>query len=985
MVAQVQLRQLADKLDGELLYDTTIRIMYATDASIYQQIPLAVCYPKHKEDIQKVVKFCNKHKIGIIPRTAGTSLAGQCVGKGIVLDVSKYLNKIIQLDVASRTVRVQPGVVRDELNLFLKPFGLFFGPNTSTSNRCMIGGMVGNNSSGTTSIQYGVTRDKIVSIESILSDGSLVHFGDTTKDQFLYKRNQQTLEGNIYRTLEKELSSAKVQKQIEKHFPKSSIHRRNTGYAIDIFAKNKLFCKDNQEEFNIAKLLTGSEGTLAISTEIIISLDPLPPEKSLIVATHFHSIKDCMESIYNLMQHNLYTCEMMDKTILDCTKNNTGQRENRFFIQDDPKAILLLELRAENTEGLIEQLNKLLKTVQEKTKAYAYPILYQEDIQKAFELRKAGLGLLGGIVGDKKAVACIEDTAVALEDLADYISDFTQLMKEFKQESVYYAHAGAGEIHLRPILNLKKSKDVILLKEITDKVALLVKKYKGSMSGEHGDGIVRSSYIPMLIGEENYNILKNIKNSFDPKNIYNPGKIINPLPINQNLRYKTNREEPKIKAFMNYNDTKGMLRALEQCNGSGDCRKSEKHQGVMCPSYQATKNEIDVTRGRANALRHFLTENPDFNNLDQKFISSVLDLCLSCKACAKECPSNIDMARYKMEFLHQNNLLNGIAWKDKLIYSQYDIHQKADTDWKRNILNKIYQNNITSHVIKKAMGIAQARPLPLLSKISFKNWLKENLSKLQPKNPKSSLYIFVDEFTDQHDLKLGIESIKLLTALNYEVKYIKHQQSGRVALSKGLLEQAKEIAQEQLKTFGKVISEKSPLVGIEPSAILSFRDEYLHFFHQDKSREDIEKLAKNTLLIDEFIYKEFKNNNISSEDFNSNKENIILHGHCHQKALSNINASVEILNIPQNYKASLINSGCCGMAGAFGYDKKHYNVSLKIANQRLIPNLNEAKTRQPNTLICATGTSCRHQIEDLANHKAMHPISILWKASKKHI
>ncbi|MCB0445273.1 MAG: FAD-binding oxidoreductase, partial [Gelidibacter sp.] len=623
-----------------------------TDASVYRKLPLAVAYPKTKDDIKQLITFAKTNKTSLIPRTAGTSLAGQCVGNGIVVDVSKYFTKILDINEKAKTVTVQPGVIRDELNNYLKPFGLFFGPNTSTSNRCMIGGMVGNNSSGTTSIQYGVTRDKVLAIKTILSDGSDAVFKNVTSEEFYKKTKLKTLEGHIYQTIHKELESKTVQNEIKINFPKPEIHRRNTGYAIDELIKSDVFLNSN-EPFNMCKLLSGSEGTLAFTTEITLQLDDLPPKESMMVTAHFKSIEACLNAVELVMQHHLYTCEMMDKTILDCTKHNKTQQENRQFIQGDPQAILMCEIKADTKEAAQLLANKLVADIQNSNLSYAFPVLIEDDINKAIALRQAGLGLLGNMIGDKKSAACIEDTAVALPDLASYIKEFTQLMKSHNQEAIYYAHAGAGELHLRPILNLKKQEDVVLFRKITTEVAHLVKKYQGSMSGEHGDGIVRAEFIPMMIGDSNYQILKRIKSAFDSDNIFNPGKIVDAFPMDQSLRYKPNRIEPQIETLLDFSASLGILREAEKCNGSGDCRKLPEFGGTMCPSYRATRNEKDTTRARANALREFLTNSNKPNKFNYKELKDVFDLCLSCKACASECPSSVDVASLKAEFQYQ--------------------------------------------------------------------------------------------------------------------------------------------------------------------------------------------------------------------------------------------------------------------------------------------------------------------------------------------
>ena len=956
------LYNLEKNLEGELHYSDLMKRLYATDASVYRMLPMAVAFPKSNSDIKKLIAFAIDNNTSLIPRTAGTSLAGQCVGTGIVVDVSKYFTKILDINETSQTVTVQPGVVRDELNNYLKPFGLFFGPNTSTSNRCMIGGMVGNNSSGTTSIRYGVTRDKVIELKTILSDGSEVVFNELSKVALKNKTELDTLEGHIYSTIVSELSSEETKNEIIKNFPKREIHRRNTGYAIDELI-------NSTEIFNLCKLLAGSEGTLAFTTEITLKLDKLPPSQSIMVAAHFNSISDCLKAVEPVMQHNLFTCEMMDKTILDCTKNNKTQTENRQFIQGDPQAILMCEVKAENLTAVQLQVKALINTLKNSGLSYANVSLENKEIDKANALRKAGLGLLGNIIGDKKAVACIEDTAVALPDLSQYINEFTALMKGYKQDAVYYAHAGAGELHLRPILNLKKEEDVVLFRKITTDVASLVKKYKGSFSGEHGDGIVRAEFIEYMIGSTNYELLKRIKFAFDPQNIFNPGKIVNAFPMDKNLRYQVDRKEPEVATFLDFTASQGILREAEKCNGSGDCRKLPEFGGTMCPSYRATRDEKDTTRARANALREYLTNSEKANKFNHDELKQVFDLCLSCKACASECPSSVDVASLKAEFLYQYQKANGTSLRTKL----FAYNNKLNTIGSKlpKITNFMFSNRFTSSILKKTIGVANKRSLPLISS----NSLYKEFQLIKNKNIDlkiiKTIYLFNDEFTNYLDTAIGVDAIALLQALNYEVKLINNSESGRSFLSKGLLEQAKKVANDNVTLYKDIISNKTPLLGIEPSAILSFRDEYLKLVDDKDSAKAI---AKNTFLIEEFISNEIVCGNIKSSQFTSEEKTIKFHGHCHQKSQSNQIHSFNVLNLPINYKVTIIPSGCCGMAGSFGYEKEHYKISMEIGEQTLFPAIRKAKM---DTVIAANGTSCRHQIKDGTNRLAAHPISIL--------
>ncbi|WP_242158347.1 FAD-binding and (Fe-S)-binding domain-containing protein [Aestuariivivens sediminis] len=967
------LQTLRKNLSGELFFDDLMRALYATDASVYRMLPMAVAYPKHYDDIKKLIHFARTHETSLIPRTAGTSLAGQCVGKGIVVDVSKHLTKILAFDAEKQTVTVQPGVVRDVLNNFLRPHGLFFGPNTSTSNRCMIGGMVGNNSSGSTSIKYGVTRDKVLEMHTILSDGSEVVFGEMTVDQFQKKTKETTLEGLIYKSIYDVLKPESVQQQIVSNFPKSEIHRRNTGYAIDELIKSEVFSSSfSSKMFNMCKVLSGSEGTLAFTTQITLKLDKLPPSEVIMIAAHFGSIENCLNGVVPVMTHDLFACEMMDKTILDCTKNNKTQQENRGFLQGDPKAILMCELRANTLQEVEKKAKALIKTLEDTGLSYAYPMLKGDHVDKANNLRSAGLGLLGNMIGDKKAVACIEDTAVILDDLSHYISEFTALMKSYKQDAVYYAHAGAGELHLRPILNLKKNEDVTLFRKITTEVAQLVKKYRGSLSGEHGDGIVRAEFIPMMIGDANYQLLKDIKKAFDKDNIFNPGKIVDALPMDQSLRYSVDRDEPEIPTFLDFSKSQGILRETEKCNGSGDCRKLSEFGGVMCPSYRATQNEKDTTRARANALREFLTNSNKDNRFNHKELTEVFDLCLSCKACASECPSSVDVASLKAEFQYQYQKENGVSLRTKLFAYNNQLNKWSSRV--PGVANTIFSNSFTAYLLKRIFGIARNRALPLISNRNLKSYYTDFIKNRKPEGYIKRVYLFNDEFTNFLDTPIGIDTLQLLEGLNYSVEIMDNAESGRAFLSKGLLEKAKEFANKNVDLYKDKISEDTPLIGIEPSAIYTFKDEYLKLADDKGSAK---KIAKNTFLIEEFIQNEIELGHITQDQFTLEKKTIKFHGHCHQKSLGNQFSSFAVLNLPKHYKVTIIPSGCCGMAGSFGYEKEHYDISMKIGEHTLFPAIRNASK---GVIISANGTSCRHQIKDGTQREAKHPITILREA-----
>ena len=659
------LKQLAGELEGELYADKTTRTLYATDASAYREMPLAVAVPKSVSDIKKLIHFAKKQNTSLIPRTAGTSLAGQVVGNGIVVDVSKYFTRIIELNKEEKWVRVQPGVIRDELNMFLKPHGLFFGPETSTANRAMIGGMVGNNSCGSNSVVYRSTREHLLEVKALLSDGSEAEFKPVSIDAFHQKCEGDNLEASIYRSVRNLLSNYENQVEIRKEFPKKSVERRNTGYAVDVLLDSAPFTA-GEPDFNFCKLIAGSEGTLAFITEIKLNIVPLPPKEAGLLCVHFNTIDESLRANLIALKYKPSASELIDHYILECTKDNMEQRKNRFFVKGDPGAILVIEFTRDTREEVIALAHQVEADMRAAGLGYHFPLLFGEDTKKIWTLRKAGLGLLSNLPGDDKAVPVIEDTAVDVNDLPEFIRDFNKILEKHNLFSVHYAHAGSGEIHLRPIINLKTKEGNQLFRIIAEEIATLVKKYNGSLSGEHGDGRLRGEFIKQMVGEKNYQLLKKIKQTWDPDNIFNPNKIVDTPSMNTMLRYTPGQQTPEFKTIFRFHN-QDILQHAEQCNGSGDCRKTELSGGTMCPSFMATRNEKDTTRARANILREFLTNSDKLNRFDHKEIYDVMDLCLSCKGCKSECPSNVDAAKLKAEFLQHYYDANGVPFRSKLI------------------------------------------------------------------------------------------------------------------------------------------------------------------------------------------------------------------------------------------------------------------------------------------------------------------------------
>ncbi len=733
-----QLQTLQRQLDGELHTDQLHRLIYATDASVYREVPLAVIVPQNKEDLLKIIRFAKVHDLSITPRTGGTSQSGQAIGKSLIVDCSK-LNRILELNVEERWVRVEPGVVRDLLNRYLQPYGLFFSPITSTANRAMIGGMVGNNSCGSNSIVYGSTRDHVRSLKTILSDGSECTFEALEEDVFHQKRQADSLEGKIYQQIYTALSQPEVQQRIREEFPKEAVQRRNTGYAVDLLLKQQPFSQNGQP-FNACTILCGSEGTLAFTTEITLALDPLPPSQELVVAIHCQDVIEALRCAQIAMTFQPGKCELIDKVILDCTKSNAQLTQNRFFLEGDPGAVLLVAFRADQLADAVKQARELQTHLKSAALGYAYPIVYAPQTKKVWALRKAGLGVLGNLPGDPKSVSCIEDTAVALEDLPEYIEQFAKMMDDFGQNVVYYAHAGAGELHLRPILNMKTAEGQQAFYEISRATAQLVKKFEGSLSGEHGDGRVRAEFIPLMIGEQNYELLRHIKQTWDPHQLFNPGKIVDAPPMKGDFRYEAGQSTPEYETVMNFSEVGGYMRMAEKCNGVGACRKQAASGGTMCPSYQASRQEKDTTRARANALREFLGSDRETNPFDRPDLFDVLKRCLSCKGCINECPSSVDMSALKAEFLHQYYRSHRRPFSDRIFgnigsFGKWGVR----TSW---ITNRLLANTSASKSIKGLLGMAPQRSLPQFSPTTLWRWYRKNYPYLRPRKPTKAPYTF---------------------------------------------------------------------------------------------------------------------------------------------------------------------------------------------------------------------------------------------------
>lgn len=838
---------LVPNFEGDLYFDespqhTAQRLLYATDASVYQEMPVAVALPKNVADIKRLVRFAQTHHLGLIPRAAGTSLAGQVVGSGIVVDISKHFGQVLELNAAERWVRVQPGVIRDDLNALLKPHGLLFGPETSTASRAMIGGMIGNNSCGLHSIVWGTTRDHLLEVRAVLSDGAEVTFGPLSHEQLEAKCRGENvvspLEQRLYRQFRTWLADETIRKQIIEGYPKPTVTRRNTGYALDAMvfswelgagsdeqSVNSTLHTPRSTSFNFAPLIAGSEGTLCFITEAKLNLLPLPPKETALVCVHFATIRQSLEANLVALENGCSASELVDDYILQLTKTNIEQTKNRTFVEGDPKAILMVEFFDETPQAVSQRAESFVADLRRKGLGYAYPVLFGDDTKKPWALRKAGLSIMYNIPGDDKPANVIEDAAVDVRDLPDYIDELDRMAWEqhgLKLE--YSAHAGAGELHALPLINLKSSEGRAKFRALLMDTAQLVKKYGGSLSGEHGDGRLRGEFIAFMLGPENYQLCKDVKTLWDPHNLFNPGKVVDTPPMNEHLRSVADVVIPQPKTLFDFSKDGGLLELAEKCSGSGDCRKTHLSGGTMCPSYMATRRERDTTRARANMLRHFYSNQSHPADHDYEAVKDVLDLCLSCKACKSECPSSVDMTRMKAEFTQQQYREKGVPLRARLVGNFTKLMRLASiAPW---AYNAIYNSPALRRTANQLVGFHPERTMPGLGPQTVRAWAKsrdlQGAAKTTHATPATTApYLFLDEFTNYNDVEVGQKAIQLLERLGYAVTIPEHVESGRTYLSKGLVEDARNIAIRNVTLLRNLIAAETPLIGLEPSAILT--------------------------------------------------------------------------------------------------------------------------------------------------------------------
>jgi FAD/FMN-containing dehydrogenase/Fe-S oxidoreductase len=948
-------RDLTQRLAGEVRFDDMTRVLYSTDASIYEIEPLGVVIPRTTDDVLATVEVCASHGVPILPRGAGTSLCGQAVGRAVVLDMSKYLNRVLEVNAEERWARVQPGVVLDELNAQLHPLGLWFAPDVSPSNRATLGGMIGNNASGARSLVYGRTLEHVREMSVALPDGQTLAVRALAEDELARALASTTREGDLYRTLHRLIDTHR--REILARYPK--ILRRVGGYALDEFV--------NGQPFSLARLLVGSEGTLATTLEAKINLERRPaPTQVALMVVHFRTMFEALESTTEILTTGPTAIELADKYILDLTRRSLEYARQMTFVQGDPGALLFVEYYGETPGELVAKLDRLEAHCRRQRIGTAFTrALSPEEQQKIWKIRKAGMALLLGMIGDKKPVAGIEDTAVAPERLAEYLTRLDAIVRSHQVEAAYYGHASVGCIHVRPILDLKRDPEVETLRAIAEQVSALVQEFGGAMSAEHGDGLSRSCWNETLFGPTLYQAFRELKAAFDPQRIMNPGKIVDAPPMTANLRYGGRYQARQLKTFFRFAREGGFDRAVEMCNGAAVCKK--KLEGTMCPSYMITLEEEHSTRGRANALRAAINGHLPAEALTSPRMYEVFDLCLECKGCKAECPSNVDMAKLKYEFLAQYHAQHGTPLRARLFGHLETVNRLGCAC--APLSNWVAQTAPARWIFDRVFGIHRNRQLPPFARETFTRWFARRNGRHGVSGARGPVVLFNDTYMTYNYPELGRAAVKVLEAAGFEVALADKKCCGRPMISKGLLQKAKENAAYNVDRFAPYAEQGIPIVGLEPSCILTFRDEYPDLLDDPRAA----RLAAGTFLIEEFLLGLHEKERLRLP-LRAGAKSVMLHGHCHQKALVGSNPSLQLLRLLPGARVDEIDSGCCGMAGSFGYEKEHYEMSLAIGNRRLFPAI---RATDPASEIVAAGVSCRQQIAHGTGRRARHLVEVL--------
>jgi len=949
-------QELRNRIKGDVSCDEVTLAIYATDASIYQVRPVALVLPCDEDDVRAAIETAAKYRVSILPRGGGTSLNGQAVNEALVIDFTKYMNKILELNVHERWVRVQPGIVLDVLNAELAQHGLHFAPDPATSNRATIGGMMGNNSSGTRSIVYGITADHVMQSKVMLSDSTVMELQELSAeeyDQRYRSGNKNAREAEIYGGFKKIIDENRH--DIKKAFPK--VMRRVQGYNLDVFVDN--------DRWNLTKLMVGSEGTLGITLEAKLNLEPLPKAKVLCVA-HFDRLLEAISTVGPILEHNPSAVEIMDEEVVVRARKNLSLAKLAGFIQGDPKGVLAVEFFGDTIEQAQSKAEKLAADLQQKGLGFAWPVITEPAEQaKVWAVRKNGLGLMLGIKGNRKPIAFIEDSCVPIKFLPEYIDQVLKFCKSRDVPVAMYAHASVGTIHVRPILDLRTQLDIDNMKAISKYAFSLVKKYGGSWSGEHGDGRVRSPLLEEFFGPKVYDALRQVKKLFDPAGLMNPDIIIDPGPMDQNLRYGLDYKTPAEPTEYHYREDGSFAAAVEMCTGVGACRQTLA--GSMCPSYRVTGDEEHSTRGRANALRLAMTGQLGPDAMTSQRMQEVLDLCISCKSCKSECPSNVDLARLKSEFLQRYHDAHGVPLREKIVANSTKMASLI-AGWPAVIVNFVQRRWLFRKILEKVAGFDSRRELPEYTTRPFRKWFKNRPACNGPDRPR--VVLFDDTYLNFHEPNVGIAAVELLESCGYEVILAQAGCCQRPRISHGFLRDAKRDGEKTLRNLDKYIQQGLKIVVCEPGCASALTDDLPDLI------DDVElgrRIRENVMMIDVFLLSEIEEGKLNCE-FTALVDKILVHGHCHQKSLYGTTAMVQILSGISSVSVSEIDSGCCGMAGSFGYETEHYDLSIQMGNDRLFPAI---RRRQQGTAVVACGFSCRHQIAHGTNVKALHWVETL--------
>lgn len=941
------------RVQGEVRFDKMTRILYSTDASIYQIEPIGVILPRSSEDVVAVVETANSYGVPILPRGGGTSLAGQTVANALVIDFSKYMRNVIEVNREEGWVFVQPGIILDELNHQICQTNMMFAPDPSTSNRSNVGGALGNNSCGSHSIVWGKTIDNVVELDVVLSNGDQASFAPYSADMSKSNFDGDSLEANIYRTLQN--IGQKNRNEVLSRYPK--ILRRVSGYNLDELIKDS--------PPNLARFIVGSEGTLATIVGAKLKIVPKPEYKALSVL-HFRNLIEAMEATVAVMELGPSAVELMDDMIVRQARSQLEYSRMMGFVHGDPAALLLVEMVGDSVKEVESKLDDVEVRMSRSGLTYAIQrVVDSEDQDKVWAVRKAGLGLMMSAPGEDKPLPFVEDTAVPLEVLPEYVKRFDEVVQKHGTTAGYYGHASVGCLHVRPLVNLKRRDGVDRMEAIASDISDLVLEFGGSMSGEHGDGLVRSMWTEKMFGSKIYEAFRQVKMVFDPKGIMNPGKIVNGPSMTDNLRISPNYRTVSLTTEFSFSDQGGFAAAIEMCNGQGACRKVTS--GTMCPSYMLTRDEEHSTRGRANALRAAMSGALPVDTLTDKRLYDVLDLCLECKACKAECPSGVDMARLKYEFLGRYHKMNGYPLRNKIFGNLSELSRLGSLF--APLSNWALKLGVFKTLLESYAGIDQRRQVPLFSSQSFNQWSRvrdESTELLQ----KGKVLLFPDTFTNYNHPELGQAATKVIETLGYEVVVPDLKCCGRPMLSAGMIDKARHNAEHNVETVLSHLEEGAKLVGIEPSCILTFRDDYKDLLGGDTKTRIV---AENTMLIEEFVLFAMEKDGAEIE-FSGDPGNILFHGHCHQKALVGTDKAMRVLRMIPGCDPQEVKSGCCGMAGAFGFQTEHYQASMDIGKLVLFP---EILSRKGDFTVVSDGVSCRQQIEQGTGRKAKHLVEIL--------